>query len=132
MKGEEKIDPENTKSLYQLLTFGCLCNHARIVKKKKEYVLDGDPTEGALVAVAMKAGISREALKGNFEIIHEFPFDSTRKMMSIIVRDRDGKKFVVTKGAPDVLLQKSQTILWGNKQQPFSELYRKGSASGNS
>ncbi len=125
MKGEEKIDPENTKSLYQLLTFGCLCNHARIVKKKKEYVLDGDPTEGALVAVAMKAGISREALKGNFEIIHEFPFDSTRKMMSIIVRDRDGKKFVVTKGAPDVLLQKSQTILWGNKQQPFSELYRK-------
>ncbi len=125
MKGEEKINPGNTKSLYQLLTFGCLCNHAQIMKKKKEYVLDGDPTEGALVAVAMKAGISREALKEKFEIIHEFPFDSTRKMMSIIVRDRDGKKFVVTKGAPDVLLQKSQTILWGNKQQPFSELYRK-------
>ncbi|WP_242144505.1 MULTISPECIES: calcium-translocating P-type ATPase, SERCA-type [unclassified Bacillus cereus group] len=125
MKDEEKINPGNTKSLYQLLTFGCLCNHAQIMKKKKEYVLDGDPTEGALVAVAMKAGISREALKEKFEIIHEFPFDSTRKMMSIIVRDRDGKKFVVTKGAPDVLLQKSQTILWGNKQQPFSELYRK-------
>ncbi len=125
MKGEQKINPTSARSLYQLLTFGCLCNNANIVKKKKTYVLDGDPTEGALVAAAMKAGISREALKEKFEVIHEFPFDSTRKMMSVIVRDRDGKKFVVTKGAPDVLLQMSQTILWGNKQQPLSELYRK-------
>ncbi len=54
---------------------------------------------GALVAAAMKAGITREALKGKFEIIREFPFDSTRKMMSVIVRDREGKKFVVTKGS---------------------------------
>lgn len=125
MKGEQKIDPASNRALYQLLTFGCLCNNANVVKKKKTYVLDGDPTEGALVAAAMKAGITREVLKGKFEIIHEFPFDSTRKMMSVIVRDRDGKKFVVTKGAPDVLLQMSQTILWGNKQQPLSELYRK-------
>ncbi|MGR4031561.1 HAD-IC family P-type ATPase, partial [Bacillus sp. ZZQ-131] len=68
---------------------------------------------------------TREALKGKFEVIREFPFDSTRKMMSVIVRDREGKKFIVTKGAPDVLLQMSQTILWGDKQQPLSELYRK-------
>ncbi|PFJ15764.1 calcium-translocating P-type ATPase, SERCA-type [Bacillus cereus] len=125
MKGEKEIDPGQTKALYQLLTFGSLCNNANIIQKKKAYVLDGDPTEGALVAAAMKAGITRDALKGKFEIIREFPFDSTRKMMSMIVRDREGKKFVVTKGAPDVLLQMSQTILWGNKQQPLSELYRK-------
>ncbi|MEC2479078.1 HAD-IC family P-type ATPase, partial [Bacillus cereus] len=125
MKGEKEVNPAKTKSLYQLLTFGSLCNNANIIQKKKAYVLDGDPTEGALVAAAMKAGITREALKGKFEIIREFPFDSTRKMMSVIVRDREGKKFIVTKGAPDVLLQLSQTILWGDKQQPLSELYRK-------
>ncbi|MFI8706437.1 calcium-translocating P-type ATPase, SERCA-type [Bacillus sp. NPDC077411] len=124
MKGDKKINPTAARSLYQLLTFGCLCNNANIVKKKKTYVLDGDPTEGALVAAAMKAGISREGVKDQFEVIHEFPFDSTRKMMSVIVRDKAGKKFVVTKGAPDVLLQMSQTILWGNKQQPLTELYR--------
>ena len=60
----------------------------------------------------MKAGITREALKGKFEIIREFPFDSTRKMMSVIVRDREGKSLSL-QGAPDVLLQMSQTILWG-------------------
>ncbi|PEW39422.1 calcium-translocating P-type ATPase, SERCA-type [Bacillus cereus] len=125
LKGEKEFDPAKTKALYQLLTFGSLCNNANIIQKKKAYVLDGDPTEGALVATAMKAGITREALKGKFEIIREFPFDSTRKMMSVIVRDREGKKFLVTKGAPDVLLQMSQTILWGDKQQPLSELYRK-------
>ncbi|WP_020059208.1 calcium-translocating P-type ATPase, SERCA-type [Bacillus sp. 123MFChir2] len=124
MKDDKKINPSAVRSLYQLLTFGCLCNNANIVKKKKTYVLDGDPTEGALVAAAMKAGISREGIKDQFEVIHEFPFDSTRKMMSVIVRDKAGKKFVVTKGAPDVLLQMSQTILWGNKQQPLTELYR--------
>ncbi|MEC3420400.1 HAD-IC family P-type ATPase, partial [Bacillus cereus] len=125
MKGEKEVNPAKTKALYQLLTFGSLCNNANIIQKKKAYVLDGDPTEGALVAAAMKAGITREALKGKFEVIREFPFDSTRKMMSVIVRDREGKKFIVTKGAPDVLLQMSQTILWGDKQQPLSELYRK-------
>ncbi|PEZ00855.1 calcium-translocating P-type ATPase, SERCA-type [Bacillus sp. AFS018417] len=124
IKDEKKVNPTAARSLYQLLTFGCLCNNANIVKKKKTYVLDGDPTEGALVVAAMKAGISREGIKDQFEIIHEFPFDSTRKMMSVIVRDKTGKKFVITKGAPDVLLKMSQTILWGNKQQPLTELYR--------
>lgn len=124
IRDERKVNPGDNRSLYQLLTFGLLCNNAQILKKKKKYVLDGDPTEGALVAVAMKAGLSREALKGKFEVIREFPFDSTRKMMSVVVRDRDGKRFVVTKGAPDVLLKMSQTILWGNKQQPLTELYK--------
>ncbi|GAA3323359.1 hypothetical protein GCM10020331_046910 [Ectobacillus funiculus] len=60
--------------------------------------LDGDPTEGALVAAAMKAGITREGLQEQFQIVKEFPFDSARKMMSVVVRDRNGKQFVVTKG----------------------------------
>lgn len=95
MKGEKEINAAKTKALYQLLTFGSLCNNANIIQKKKAYVLDGDPTEGALVAAAMKAGITREALKGKFEIIRELPFDSTRKMMSVIVRDREGKNLLL-------------------------------------
>ncbi|MCP8970193.1 calcium-translocating P-type ATPase, SERCA-type [Ectobacillus ponti] len=123
-RGQEQVNPAKVRSLYQLLTFGCLCNNASIVKKKKEYVLDGDPTEGALVAAAMKAGLSREVLAQQFHILKEFPFDSTRKMMSVIVKDSSGKRFVVTKGAPDVLLGISGSILWGDKQQPMSTLYK--------
>ena len=50
----------------------------------------------------LQAGITREALKGNLKLFVN-SLDSTRKMMSVIVRDREGKKFIVTKGAPDVL-----------------------------
>ncbi len=85
--------------------FGMLCNHADISKKNEEFVLDGDPTEGALLVAAMKAGFERKSLLSKFEIVHEFPFDSTRKMMSVIVKDQNGKQFIVTKGAPDVLLR---------------------------
>lgn len=123
-RNNEPVNVADTRALYQLLTFGTLCNNASVVKRKKEYILDGDPTEGALVAAAMKAGITREGLKEQFQIVKEFPFDSARKMMSVVVRDRNGKQFVVTKGAPDVLLQVSRTILWSNKQQPMAALYK--------
>ncbi|WP_028398955.1 calcium-translocating P-type ATPase, SERCA-type [Ectobacillus panaciterrae] len=121
---ERKVNPAATRPVQQLLMFGCLCNNANIIKKKKEYVLDGDPTEGALVAAAMKAGLTRDLLSDQFQVIKEFPFDSSRKMMSVIIRDKQGKKFLVTKGAPDVLLQISNTILWNEKQQPMTILYR--------
>ncbi|WP_246940100.1 calcium-translocating P-type ATPase, SERCA-type [Bacillus pinisoli] len=118
--GEEVIQPKDVKSLHQLLTFGLLCNNAELKQKKKEYVLDGDPTEGALVVSAMKAGLSRSLLQEQFIIEKEFPFDSNRKMMSVVVRDTNGKRFVVTKGAPDVLIQSSESILWDQKQQFLS------------
>lgn len=118
--GEEAIQPKDVKSLHQLLTFGLLCNNAEIKQKKKDYVLDGDPTEGALVVSAMKAGLTRSLLQQQFTIEKEFPFDSTRKMMSVIVRDSNGKRFVVSKGAPDVLIQNSESILWDQKQQFLS------------
>ncbi|WP_416826909.1 cation-translocating P-type ATPase [Ectobacillus polymachus] len=117
LQKEIRIVPSNVKSLQQLLLFGALCNNANIVKKKKEYVLDGDPTEGALLAAAMKAGYTREVLQTHYVIEKEFPFDSTRKMMTVIVRDKNRNRFVVTKGAPDVLLQISTNILWKNQLQ---------------
>ncbi|WP_075980983.1 calcium-translocating P-type ATPase, SERCA-type [Bacillus massilinigeriensis] len=111
-----KIHIQDYKELQQLLMFGMLCNHADIIQKEKDYILDGDPTEGALLVAAMKAGFSREGLLKEYEIINEFPFDSTRKMMSVIVKDRGGRTFVVTKGAPDVLLGISESVLWDGKK----------------
>lgn len=124
-EGQQKIIPIDKKSLYQTLTFGYLCNNANIIQRKKEFILDGDPTEGALVVSAMKAGLTKEFLHNQFEIIQEFPFDSTRKMMSVIVKDSRGKKFVVTKGAPDVLLENCNGILWNDKLQGLNSLYKK-------
>jgi Ca2+-transporting ATPase len=119
-EGKNETNPKEVKSLQQLLTFGLLCNNAEIKQKKKDFVLDGDPTEGALVVSAMKAGLTRKLLQEQFIIEKEFPFDSSRKMMSVIVRDSNGKRFVVAKGAPDVLITNSESILWDQKQQFLS------------
>lgn len=127
----KKVNIELERTLQQLLTFGALCNNAKIIEKqvkegmlaksKTEYTIEGDPTEGALTVSAEKAGIQREQLLKEYSIIEEFPFESTRKMMSVIIeRKRDKKRFVVTKGAPDVLLSRSEQILWEDRRQPLT------------
>lgn len=123
-ENRRKINVNDRKSLKQLLTFGMLCNNAEITMLKKEYVVNGDPTEGALFAAAIKAGITREALAQNFKIIREFPFDSLRKMMTVIVETKTGERFVVTKGAPDVVLTRTRELLWRDKQERMTETYK--------
>ncbi|RBW67500.1 calcium-translocating P-type ATPase, SERCA-type [Bacillus taeanensis] len=121
---DRAIQVEQYKSLQQLLTFGLLCSHAVIreekTKKGSRYILDGDPTEGALVTAAMKAGIHPKLRTSDFQIIKEFPFDSNRKMMSIVIEDQSGQRYIVVKGAPDVVLANSNRILWNNKQTPMT------------
>ncbi len=116
-RGEQKISPKDEKPLQQMLIFGMLCNQSEINLKDNEYMLDGDPTEGALMVSGMKAGFTRPKLLEDFQIIHEFPFDSARKMMSVHVKDKQGRHFIVTKGAPDVVLGVCESILWDGRTQ---------------
>src|SRR5699024_4051161 len=117
----EKILPLKDKSLNQMLTFGLLCNYADLKTKEKEMVMDGDPTEGALLVAAMKAGLHRQQLLQQFTIEKEIPFDSVRKMMSVVVKDQQGRRFVITKGAPDVLIKRSTSVLWNEKKHSITE-----------
>jgi P-type Ca2+ transporter type 2C len=116
-KNDKSVQPKEEKALQQMLIFGMLCNHSELVMKDDEIILDGDPTEGALLVSAMKAGFDRHNLLNEFTIVNEFPFDSARKMMSMHVKDRQGRHFIVTKGAPDVILGISESILWEEKTQ---------------
>ncbi|WP_241475018.1 calcium-translocating P-type ATPase, SERCA-type [Priestia flexa] len=116
----KEVNVSREKPLQQLLLFGLLCNQTTVTKKDKDYVVDGDPTEAALVVAAMKADFTRQNVKGDFKVIEEFPFDSTRKMMSVVIEGKDNKRYVVTKGAPDVLLTNSKSIVWENRHQQLS------------
>ncbi|NHM29735.1 cation-translocating P-type ATPase [Neobacillus terrae] len=111
------VSVKDEKALQQMLIFGMLCNHSDLIRNEDEITLDGDPTEGALLVSAMKAGYEKNSLLKEFEILKEFPFDSARKMMSILVKDKEGRQFIVTKGAPDVLVGISQSVLWDGKTQ---------------
>ncbi|API93827.1 MULTISPECIES: calcium-translocating P-type ATPase, SERCA-type [Virgibacillus] len=96
--------------LRTMLLYGLLCNHSSLVKKKGKYVIDGNPTDGALLIAARKFGLSDEE-KEAYRIIKEFPFDSDRKRMSVIVEDKQQRRFLITKGAPDILLPRSTYML---------------------
>ena len=93
-------------ALDALLEAAALCNDSRIDGE----VLVGDPTEGALVALAAKAGLDPDRIRADRPRQAEVPFDSARKFMATFHGDGD-QTLVVAKGAADVLLDRCTTVL---------------------
>ncbi|WP_373895966.1 cation-translocating P-type ATPase [Virgibacillus natechei] len=106
---ENKIDTD-FPNLERMLQYGVLCNNASLQVKKGKYNVDGDPTDGALLIAARKMGLTKEH-GAKYRIVKEIPFDSDRKRMSVIVEDENNMRFIITKGAPDVLLPRSAFYL---------------------
>src|SRR5690242_2870227 len=88
----------------------------------------GDPTEGALIVAARKAGLEAEALEARFTRLAEIPFSSERKLMSTVHSDaeRQERLLAFTKGAPDVLLGRCTDELVGEEARPLTPERRAG------
>jgi sarco/endoplasmic reticulum calcium-translocating P-type ATPase/golgi membrane calcium-translocating P-type ATPase len=127
-KGEFKgADPEKERDpLNAALKIAALCNNSTLTKKGVQVAglfrskgndapwgIEGDPTEGAILVAAAKAGIWREVLEKKQERIGELPFDSDRKRMSVVYQTKQGRRAYV-KGAPDKVLQLCQHELTAN------------------
>lgn len=100
----------NFPNLESMFLYGMLCNNASLLTKKGKYYVDGDPTDGALLVAARKLGLSHQ-LHDNYHVVKELPFDSDRKRMSMVVEDDNKMRFLITKGAPDVLLPRSNYLM---------------------
>ena len=93
--------------LAMALTIAAWCNSARLLPASDEHDdwhVVGDPTEGALIVAARKAGIDRQT--DAKRVLYELPFDSTRKAMSVALADDDGS-WLFVKGAPEIILGKA-------------------------
>jgi Ca2+-transporting ATPase len=77
--------PRDQPDLTQLLLCGLLCNDAVLQKEQGEWAILGDPTEGALVVLAGKAGFNQTHLTQALPRVAEIPFSSERKRMSVVV-----------------------------------------------
>ncbi|HEY4308473.1 MAG TPA: cation-translocating P-type ATPase [Pirellulales bacterium] len=88
--------------LRQLLTCALYCNNARLVSTAGEWKIVGDPTEGALLVLAAKGGCTADP---NLRVVHEIPFDSQRKAMSVAT-DNGQVATIYCKGALEVVLEK--------------------------
>ncbi|MBC8353180.1 MAG: cation-translocating P-type ATPase [Planctomycetes bacterium] len=115
--------------LIQTLKIGGRCNNARLVPdgdKRGEWKIIGDPTEGALLVMARKAGVPLDT--GN--VLYELPFDSERKAMSVVI-EQDGQRWMYTKGAPEVILAKSTSELCNGDVIPLDKIRREEIANAN-
>ena len=97
------------EEMQKLIYANMLCNDTKIGENNE---LTGDPTETALIDMAMNLGVSTNTEK--MPRVEEVPFDSDRKLMTT-VNEIEGKYFVYTKGGVDELLRKSNTYLFNNE-----------------
>jgi Ca2+-transporting ATPase len=103
-----------------LLQGALLCNDAVLDQGR----IIGDPTEGAMAVVAVKAGLQRAELEKSMPRVQEIPFDSERKRMTTI-HAVEGKPFAFVKGAPDVVLDLCTHVLKNGQAVPITDPLRK-------
>jgi Ca2+-transporting ATPase len=120
---EKKIAPDD--NLKVLLKVATLCNDSDCEKDDQtgRWTVKGDPTEGALVVAAAKAELSKATLEAKEPRIAEIPFSSERKCMTTL-HAADKKKIAYVKGAPEIVLEKSSTILLDGKVQKLTPQQR--------
>ncbi|WP_448537870.1 HAD-IC family P-type ATPase [Sphingobium yanoikuyae] len=87
-----------------ILRCGLLCNDALLRQADDGWTVQGDPMEGALVALAMKAGLSADHVRDEWPRIDEIPFDAAYRFMATLHRAPDGSSAIFIKGAPEAVL----------------------------
>jgi P-type Ca2+ transporter type 2C len=132
------VSPQDKPDFKALLLSCILCNDSILQKENGAWTILGDPTEGALVVVASKAGLDRHKWVEQLPRVGEFPFSSERKRMSVIVKAEDGemkdelKSFIpgaeslvlFCKGSPELVLERCQQIRVGGQVQSLTEEHR--------
>ncbi|HET7874377.1 MAG TPA: cation-transporting P-type ATPase [Methylomirabilota bacterium] len=101
------IQPGSDAHLTLLLTASALVNDASATAGPDGLELHGDPTEAALLVAALKAGLDPGALGGTWRREREIPFDPAARLMATFNRTPDGRPVLLVKGAPGVVLERS-------------------------
>ena len=95
--------------LFDLLRAAVGCNDAALTHRDGRPTVVGDPTEGALVVVAAKGGLTRPGVDTDMPRLRTIPFDSDRKRMTVI-RRRGNRPWAFVKGAPEIILERCTHI----------------------
>ncbi|MCS7239653.1 MAG: cation-translocating P-type ATPase [Candidatus Bipolaricaulota bacterium] len=115
------VDPQKHPLLLSALWLGLVCNDAELREENGAYRIVGDPTEGALLVAALKAGLSRDTIVR----VSELPFDSERKRMTTIHLAASSPLTLTTpyvaavKGAPDVVLAHCSALATKDGPRPL-------------
>jgi Ca2+-transporting ATPase len=126
LEEDKKIDPKNP-DLQMLLTCATLCNDSNLEKETstERWIVKGDPTEGALVVAAAKAGLWKEELESQQPRIGELPFSSETKRMTTMHLVSGKTKIAYMKGAPEIVLSQCTKVIDNGKARKLTDDDRK-------
>ncbi|MDF3055497.1 MAG: hypothetical protein K0Q74_1404, partial [Gammaproteobacteria bacterium] len=115
------LNPLNTyPDFLELCKGAVLCNDAEFHDIGNELELHGDPTEGALIILGMKAGIERDLLRKTWPTTDIIPFESEHRFMATLHHNHEGNGIVYIKGAPEVILSRCYMERRGEKNYPIA------------
>ncbi|MFQ3677836.1 MAG: cation-transporting P-type ATPase [Fimbriimonadaceae bacterium] len=109
---------DDGSALAQLARVGLLCNDSRLRRQGDQWVVEGDPTEGALVALAHKVGLDPAAEAENYARLDTIPFESEHKFMATLHRGPEGP-VVFLKGAPERVIERCGRQAGPSGPEPF-------------
>jgi Ca2+-transporting ATPase len=121
LRAGSRVEP--SRQLIDLLRAGALASDARITEVDGRWEVKGDPTEGALVVAAAKAGLDKSALDSQFPRVQEIPFTAETKRMTTLHAIGDGT-VAYSKGAPEIVLDSCSTMLGESGEEPLDEAGR--------
>ncbi len=125
---EQDIEAENLPALMGLALAACLCNEASL-EDGGQWILHGSPTEGALLAMAMKAGMQPQQQGQHYRRIDTLPFESENQLMATLHHDHAGNAWIMVKGAPERLLALCNQQRRGKQDEPLDRQYWEKSIS---
>ncbi|HLP90251.1 MAG TPA: cation-translocating P-type ATPase [Nostocaceae cyanobacterium] len=141
----QKVEVEDVPEIPALLVACAVCNDSVLQKENGQWVILGDPTEGALVTLAGKAGIEKDQWHSKLPRISEFPFSSERKRMSVVCQVEENATgdanftevdpaiagllnsesyLMFTKGSPELTLARCTQIYLGHQVITLTEEHR--------
>ncbi len=104
-------------ALHHLLVAGLISNDSRLKEEDKRWTVEGDPTEGALITAAMKAGYGLKQCEAEFKRIDTIPFESDRQYMATLHRMDSGHNLIYLKGSVEQILARCSAQMDQNGEQ---------------
>jgi len=121
---DSHLTVNNIPEVQQLLMACVFCNDSILQQKDGEWIIIGDPTEGALLVLASKGGCDFSEWQHRMPRVFEVPFSSERKRMSVLVQGEQGGNVLFCKGSPELTLECCTHIQIGDQIHAIADFQR--------
>lgn len=120
---ERLISAEESPLLREIARAALLCNDASLSETDGQWQMQGDPTEGALLVLAMKTGLDQRYCQSQYPRTDAIPFESQHRFMATLHHDHAGHGFIYLKGAPERILEMCHQQRMRGEDRPLDGAY---------